>query len=51
MEIEELIRYIRLLYLLEGEEIPEEVNVLLERLQSGDIDAVDFLELLIRITQ
>ena len=51
MEIEELIRYIRLLYLLQGEEMPEEVSVLLDRLQSGDIDAADFLELLIRITQ
>ena len=51
MGTEELIRYIKLLYLLQGEEVPAEVSALLDKLAAGDIDSIDFLELLIRLTQ
>lgn len=51
MSAEELIRYIRLLYLLSGEEMPKEVEDLLTELSSGNVDPVRFLELLVLLTQ
>ena len=51
METEALIRYIRLLYLLQGEPVPEQVETLLSELTEGSADVFDLLELLAILTQ